>query len=42
VALTCKRCNGVLGSAVDSPLAQFESQFASLCTIGIGGVQVRA
>jgi hypothetical protein len=42
VALTCKLCNGGLGSAVDSPLAQFDGQFASPCTIGIDGVQVRA
>jgi hypothetical protein len=42
VALTCKTCSGGLGSAVDSPLAQFDSQFASPCTIGIGSVQVRA
>ena len=42
VALTCKTCNGGLGSVVDSPLAQVDSQFASPCTIAIGGVQVRA
>jgi hypothetical protein len=42
IALTCRRCNNSLGSAVDASLARFDSQLVSPCTVSICGVKVNA